>query len=296
MGYLFLSIALAAGATKAYCGKKMGSFAANTQSAVLINIIRMCLCTLFGILLILLGSHCGFLTLDKKALLISAISGISTSVFVVTWLLAVKKSAYMMVDVFLMLGTLVPMVTGYFAFGEDITLKQWIGFAVLIAATLIMCSYNNSIKTRLALSTLIHLIICGMSNGITDFSQKWFVKDFPQIPASVFNFYTYVFAALTLIVFYALTLKKEKPEFEAGSKHKYVYILIMSAALILNSLFKTFAAAHLDSARLYPLNQGAALIISTTMAALFFKEKITLKSVIGIGLAFIGLIIMNVTV
>jgi len=41
IGYLFLSIALTAGATKAYCGKKMGSFAANTQSAVLINIIRM---------------------------------------------------------------------------------------------------------------------------------------------------------------------------------------------------------------------------------------------------------------
>ena len=41
MRYLFLSISLLAGATKGYCGKKMGDFAANAQSAVLLNLVRM---------------------------------------------------------------------------------------------------------------------------------------------------------------------------------------------------------------------------------------------------------------
>ena len=54
-------------------------------------------------------------------ILISALSGISTAIFVVSWLISVKKSAYMMLDIFLTLGTLVPMISGYFAFGGDIT-------------------------------------------------------------------------------------------------------------------------------------------------------------------------------
>lgn len=68
----------------------------------------------------------------------------------------------------------------------------------------------------------------------------------------------------------------------------------MSVALIANSYFKTKAAAYLDSAQLYPLNQGAALILSTLMASVFFKEKLTVKCVIGIFIAFIGLFIINV--
>lgn len=293
MGYIFLGVALLAGATKGYCGKKMGSFTANTQSAVLINIIRMSLCAVFGAILILINQNMGYVTADLKLLLISLVSGVSTSVFVVTWLLAVKKSAYMMVDVFLTLGSLVPMVICFFTFGEPISVQQWIGYAILIAATLIMCSYNNSIKMKMSISSLAFLIICGFSNGVTDFSQKWFVKEFPQTPASVFNLYTYIFAALTLVICYTVMTRKEKPKFEEGANHPYIYVFIMAVMLITNSLFKTRAAVYLDSAQLYPLNQGMALILSSLMASVFFKEKLTVKCITGMGLTFIGLLIMN---
>ena len=50
-------------------------------------------------------------------LLISAVSGISTAVFVVSWLLCIKKSAYMLVAVFQMLGLLIP-INQYRSFSE----------------------------------------------------------------------------------------------------------------------------------------------------------------------------------
>ena len=73
-----------------------------------------------------------------------------------------------------------------------------------------------------------------------------------------------------------------------------MYIVIMSVMLIANSYFKTKAATHLDSAQLYPLNQGMALILSTLLASVLFKEKLTAKCVIVICIAFAGLLIMNV--
>lgn len=294
MGYLFLSISLLAGATKGYCGKKVGNFAVNTQSAVLLNLFRMILCVVFGIVLVIGYNHISFLTPSPKVLFISSLSGISTSVFVVSWLLAVRKSAYMMLDVFLMLGTLIPMISGYFTYGESISIKQWTGFAILVIAVIIMCSYNNSIKTKITVSSFLLLLTSGCSSGITDFSQKMFVKELPDIPISVFNLYTYIFAALTLAAVFAFSLTKDKPEFDKGSYKKYIYVLIMSVALIANSYFKTKAALDLDSAKLYPLSQGTGLILSTLMAAVFFKEKLTVKCIAGICIAFVGLLVMNV--
>jgi len=294
MGYLLLLFALLSGAVKGFCGKKLGGYATNLQSAVLLNLIRMLLCVALGFTVLFLTGDFEHFTINSKVLFVSALSGISTSFFVVSWLLSVRKSAYMMLDVFLMMGTLIPMLAGYFLFSEPVSIRQWIGFVILVIAALIMCSYNNSIKTKLSFSSILLLIACGFSNGITDFSQKLYVKSFPNLPVSMFNLYTYIFAAVTLAIFFVFRIRKEKIHFDGReSKVSFLIIFVMAVALTANSQFKTMAASHLNSAQLYPMNQGAALVLSTLMANFFFKEKFTFKAFVGILLAFVALILMN---
>ena len=72
------------------------------------------------------------------------------------------------------------------------------------------------------------------------------------------------------------------------------YILVMSVCLFLHSFLNTAAAGYLDSAHLYPLSQGGSLILSSLMAALFFREKLTAKCVVGLCVAFLALILINV--
>ena len=297
MGYLFLAISLFAGAAKGYCGKKTSGYVNGYKDAMLANTIRMVLCTLIGAVLIIAGGDIGCLVPDPQILAISALSGVTTSVFVVCWLISVKKGAYMMLDVFLMLGVLVPIIAGQFVFGEAIKLTQWIGIGVLFVAVMIMCSYNNSIKEKMGLSAMVLLIVCGVANGLTDFSQKLFVKQFSEVPISVFNFYTYVFSAAVLGVFLIIFSIKERSQSTAGVsglKHIFGYIAVMSVCLFANSFFKTKAAGFLDSAQLYPLNQGLALMLSSIMSAVLFNERLTFKCIIGLVLSFAGLIIINV--
>ena len=297
MGCLFLAISLFAGATKGYCGKKTSGYVNGYKDAMLANTIRMVLCTLIGAVLIIAGGDIGCLAPNPQILAISALSGVTTSVFVVCWLISVKKGAYMMLDVFLMLGVLVPIIAGQFVFGEAIKLTQWIGIGVLFVAVMIMCSYNNSIKEKMSLSAMVLLIVCGVANGLTDFSQKLFVKQFSGVPISVFNFYTYVFSAAVLGVFLIIFSIKERSQSTAGVswlKHIFGYIAVMSVCLFANSFFKTKAAGFLDSAQLYPLNQGLALMLSSIMSAVLFNERLTFKCIIGLVLSFAGLIIINV--
>ena len=295
MGYIFVAIALLSGARKGYCGKKTSGSVSEYRDAMLVNTVRMIFCILIGFSLLALQGNLRLLAVDAKTLLITALSGVMTSVFVVSWLLAVKKGAYMMLDVFLMLGVLVTLLLSFAVFREPIRLNQWAGMGVLLVAVIIMCSYNNSIKEKMSVMSFIILLICGIANGLTDFSQKLFTHIIDGGNAAVFNFYTYIFSALTLAVCYAAAGHGNKAPGRGGRilKEIFWYVLVMSVCLFMNSFFKTKAATYLTSAQLYPLNQGCGLMLSSVMAALFFKEKLTAKCVIGLITAFAGLLIIN---
>ena len=102
-----------------------------------------------------------------------------------------------------------------------------------------------------------------------------------------------MFAALVLSAAYAVTHKAAPNTGKSDLKKIFGYILIMALCLFANSYFKTLAAGYLCAVLLYPLNQGCALILSAFMSAALFKEKLTLKAVIGMITAFVGLLIIN---
>ena len=297
MGYLLLSAALICGAVKGYCGKKTSNSVTTYFDAMTASLLRVAFCAVIGITLIIISGDYKGLLPDIQTMLICALSGISTSVMIITWLLAIRRGAYMLLDVFLMAGVILPIILGIFAFEERVSIKEWIGIALLIAATLIMCSYSSAIKNKLDIISIVLLILCGVSNGMCDFSQKLFIKSADGVSISVFNLYTYIFSAVTiLLVFLVSRLKSQEKNKNPKFNIKGVigYIGIMAVCLFAYSYLKTGAAQFLDSAELYPLSQGASLIISSVMAAVLFGEKITAKCVIGLVLAFSGLIVINV--
>lgn len=292
MGYVYMCIALVSGTIKGFCGKKTSSLTSTFYHSVLANLVRMSFCIIFSFAIVCFEGNINFLLPNANVLFISLISGISTAIFVVCWLISVRKNAYMLMDVFLMLGVLFPLTLGQLLFNETIRPVQWLGLGILFVATWIMCSYNNSIKTKLSFSAFLLLLLCGFSNGVADFAQKLFTKT-SDAPVSVFNLYTYIFAALTLVLVFSLSKNDMAKNKEYSFKRAFPYILVMAICLFLNSYYKTLAAFCLPSVILYPLNQGLALILSTVMSAVLFHEKITLKAVIGIFTAFVGLLLIN---
>lgn len=293
MGYLFLAIALLAGTTKGYCGKRSSGFVTETRDAIALNLLRMCLCVVIGFLILAVGGNVSALAADGTTIAITALSGVCSALFVVTWLLTVKCGAYMQLEVFLLAGMLIPMVGSALLYQEKIAVHQWVGFVLLLAATLVMCSYNKRINGKTTRKGVILLILSAILNGLTDFSQKIFVANVPNGKASVFSFYTYVFAAIVLSAVFFLsgigrTEKKVKMPVKA-----YGYIVVMAACLFAYSLFKTTAASYLPASQMYPLSQGASIILSSIMSATLFKERMTKESVTGIAMAFAALIIMN---
>ena len=307
IGYLFLAVSAVAGATKAYCGKKSSEFIKNETDAVRINFMRMVLCVAFGIIVVAISSRSFSLAVGPSVVWLSFMGGSMTAMFTVCWLLAVRKGALVMVDVFVTAGVMLPLLYSCIVLRESIRLVQWIGFVLLIGSVFLMCSYNNSVKPRLKLSSVILLILCGLCNGLTDLSQKLFAVYGNGVEASVFNFYNYLWAAVVLGLVSFFTRKKSRnPKTEgllsSGEKTEETfpfrkilpYVSVMAICLFLASYFKTMAASRLPAVLLYPLAQGIALILSAVMAATLFKERMNIKSIAGISLALVAFIMINV--
>lgn len=307
IGYLFLGIALLCGAVKGYCGKKTSGFLRTPSDSVLISLLRMAMCIFIGIAAICFDKNAVWL-LPTDALLVALASGVTCSLFVISWILCIRTGAFMMVDVFLTAGVIIPIVSCALMYGETVSVRQIIGCALLLVAVLIMCSYNNSVKkSKITLPALALLILCGVANGCTDLLQKVYVKMTAGGSAASFNFYSYIGATVSLgIVYLGIMLyskKKKAKTAELGvavaEESKFnlpkllPYIVVMAVCLFFYSFFKTLAATHLDSILLYPISQVGSMLLASLMAMIFFKEKMNFRGVLGIVIALCAMLLIN---
>ena len=300
MGYLYLVLALAFGITKAYCGKRSSFAATSSYNSVLINTVRMTLCVLIGAVIVLASGIHSLLLTTPKLILFSLLCAVGTAAFTVSWILAVRTLAYMLVEVFVMAGVVIPLTLCSIIYKEPIGTVQIVGVLLLLVAVYLMCTYKKAEKVVLSAKSFLLLLLCSASSGLCDFSQKLYAKEIKNVDVSVFNLYTYIFAAIILFSIFLIFQRKQKRKGETppptGTIVKPIihYVSIMAVALFLNAYFKTMSAKYLDAILLYPLSNGCAVILSLLMSIFIFKEKITAKGILGIALAVISIILINV--
>ena len=297
MGYLFLTLALIVGLIKAYCGKRSSSAITHTSDAITITAVRMILCCAIGAILPLAANE-SLAVASPKFLIIALVCGVFSACFVVLWLLSVRNAMYMMVEVFVAGGVIIPLILCNVLYGEPIGLLDAIGVLLLLVGIYCMSKGEKSKKEKWSFKGILLLILTAISSGTADFAQKIYTNEFPKESSLVFNFYVYVFAtAVLLIAALIVKVKSEESKRTAVSVVKPIfgYVAIMAVCLFLNSYFKTIAATHLDAVVLYPANQGLAIILSTLMATTLFKEKIGKNAAVGIALTLAAIILINIS-
>ena len=291
LGYLYLFLALTGGLIKGFTGKKISHDVHTLKDCLFVNFLRFLFCALisFGFLLAAPG---GFALPTLHELPFYLFSAVCMAAFCIVYMFGYQTAAYMYLSIFGMLGSVLTGVLGNMIYQEPLNSGKWAGMAFLICAVVVMAKYNKAITMKETGRTLPLLILAAVSAALSDFSQKIFVNEIGG-SAAAYNFYTYSFAALLLLL-----LSCSKGGWHAVSvpllNGRHILLcLVISAALFMNSYSKTLAAAHLTAAEIYPVLQGANLIASAVLAQILLKERMTLRSVAGMLCAFIGLMIMS---
>jgi len=297
MGYLFLTLALLGGLVKGFAGKGISRDVHSLADGFTVNLLRCGFCAAIALAMTLALTGVESLVLSPEGFAVSLLSSLFMSMFTVSWLYAYKSEAYVFLSIFTMLGSIVTALLGFIFYGDELKPTRIFGIFLLFAAVYVMSLYNKNIKGKMTPKAIITLMIGGLGVALSDFMQKVFTKNSLGSPYS-FNFYTYMLAIIPQIIILLILFKgKAKGERISNGildrRHIIIYAVI-SAALYINSTSKTLATAYIPATMLYPTLQGANLIASAILAAIFFKEKITVKSVIGIVIALSSVVLMNI--
>jgi len=309
MAYLFMLLSIAAGSIKGYCGKRTSIYATRDTDASLFSFVRIFFCLIIGLIIVFVEGAHNSLAIDGKMLAICAFSGVTNAAFLIGWMLAVQKNSLVFVDVSLTLGSIIPAVLCLIFFGTEISLFKMIGFALIVVAAFIL-SFGQKSSKKTTLSGIMLVLVAMLGSGLNGFSQSLFNQYYGadaaggvHYPNSVFLFYGYIFAALTLLVYFASVLlvkrrgaseKEPLRNIFSSIKSPLPFIAVMAICLFADNYTKQLALAEgMPSQVLYPVIQGACLITVNFTAAIFFGEKPTAKTFIGSAAALGGIVIMS---
>ena len=310
MVYLVVFAALLFNSLKGYNSKKVSILATRPEDPYYFSLVRFAMCIVIGLAIVLFGG--AGLQIDSGMLAICALAGVANVAFLVAWMMAVKYNPLVTVDVTMTTGSIIPAVLCAVFFGDSISLPKMFGFALIVLASFILSGYNKS-QTKSSLRGLMWLLVVVLGDGMMAFSQQLYIKYYKEggafagetvYPLSVYHFYTYVVAFFAVGVILAVMLLRrtgaERKEYcsTLGSalRPALFHIGVMATFLFASTYLQTVATGvmGMPSQVLYPIIKGGSLVVSNLIAALFFGEKPTWRSLVGSLVALGGIVLLNI--
>jgi len=200
---------------------------------------------------------------------------------------ALKHINLSLFSLFTMLGgMLLPFLQGIFFYNEELTIGK------IICVILIFISLLLTVDLKEKKKGYFYYIGIFILNGLSGVISKIFLES--QFPKTSVEGYSILLAIVSILVsfivlFYLVKVKKEKLQL---LNYKTSSLCVLSGGLdkIANYLL-VIALLYVDSSVQYPLVTGGVMIVST-INSFFTNEKPTIKEIISILIAFIGLFIL----
>ena len=290
--YIFLIIILLLRVPQKFSSKKTIGLVTNSQSYFLYGTYSYTLAGLIAFVMLLFDGMSGF---SLPAVGISALGAVSLAVSLFCSIEALKSGVMVLAAMAGSAGLLLPCIAGIFMFNEPMKPMQFIGIALLIFSGWLLIGYSKEQTGSFTPRTLLLLIGSMLSNGSVMLAQKMFSKYLPDTSVSIFSFLTFGLIGIGMFIGLVPSLLSQsgRAKIAAVPKPVFLYGTISSIILLAINQLATLAGRNVPSAIMFPINDGGATIITAITAAIFFKEKLTVRSVCGLILGIGSLIVIN---
>ncbi len=293
MNYIYLLLSALLDGAKGCLSKNLSRISGGFRDSLILNLFRTVLCVICGCIMVPLSSES---TPSSVAaiLWIPLLSGGTMSVFMVSWLLALRTGALMTLTVLGSAANLIPVILAYICFGEPILTQHLIGLALFLVASVLLCSYNRSLNGKMTPKDILYLTLMFLSCGMMSFVQKLYVYSVPGGNIAFFNLLTYVFASVLLGSLLLINRKDRIKKRAAFLWRKTApTVIFLSVSLFFVDFFRTKAAVSIPAGILYPMSSGIVLVINQLYSSLVLREKPTPKELTGMLLTLAAMIVIN---
>lgn len=184
---------------------------------------------------------------------------------------------------------------GALVFKEEIGLFQWIGFALVAAAMILLNRSNETNGKKANVKWLFLALLTMVTSGFTGILQSAYGKYFPSDEKDSFIVIGYVVASLLSFATACLMKRKTKQSFFKIDPRFLGGIAIIGAVLGLYNILiiEVQARGYFSSSVLFPVLSVLNFIMTLTASILFLKEKIKFRQWIGVVVGTIAVVLMN---
>lgn len=307
MLYGALLLAQAGTSAKQFAMKKCGMVAPGAFNSACINLARSLICLAVS-MAIWLFTDGGGTTFFGHVIII--IAGIGTALNLFSWILSSQLVSLTLIESINMIGSMViPLVIAPYLYdGDTVSPIQWLGCALVFVSVLIFTNRESKKEKKGGtLQKIVVVTICAVSITLPSILKKYYTYSITADGLGSIEYFTFISFVTVFVVFTVLFAvyymserkkaalvcsKSEKPKVELPYKKAWVYIIVAAVALYENELFTSYAT-QLPSAIYYPLSKGLTVGCTFLLDVIVFKDKVTVKKIIGFFTVIAAIILIN---
>lgn len=262
-------------------------FEVNTMQAIIVNYFIACLVGFFGFI-----ENEDLTEIPTKPWFFGTI--ILGILFIIVFNLAAattQRSGLSVVSVATKMSVAIPVLFGILYFDEGTGFLKVLGIVLALIAV-----YLSSIKANTGIAikkkNLIYPILVFLGSGIIDTLIKFIESGYVN-KTDVALFSSTIFSVAGLIGILILIYQKIRGTLKITGRN-IIGGIVLGVPNFFSIYFLVLALRNngFDSSTIFTINNVAIVLFSTLLGILLFKEKLTIKNWIGIGLAIISILLV----
>lgn len=293
MASVYIIVILICRVIQAFFNKRSSNEIKNLNMLIGYNAYKNSISAILGLILIIIVGN-GF-KVDILTVLIASFSGIALFFSCFCSIYAMKSGTICLSSMFGTAGLLIPIIAGALFFNQSVSFYQIIGVLLFFVSAFFLIMSSKTIFNGFSFKTLILLIGSLISNGCTMLAQQMFTRYVPDGDVSVFSFFSFAIIAFLSAILYLFSTFVSKKARVTAKPNKSLLLCGVALAIsvfIINQL-ATLSTTLVSPIILFTFINGGGTIISTIVAAIVYKEKITVKTGLGIILGVVSLVIIK---
>jgi len=205
-----------------------------------------------------------------------------------------QKMGASVTTVAMKLAYVIPVALAFNSYGEKVTTLKLLGITLTILAVIFTSFKKEKASTKIDYKLLAFPLIIFIGSGIADsIVQNVSIKHFSNGGFEMFNLVLFTTAfTVGFIVAIITNLKNNKNYFTRNTIIAGVLLGIPNYFSIY-FLFQALNVKNWEDSFVFPVNNIGIVIMSTVLAVIIFKEKLNKFNLIGLALAIISILVLN---
>lgn len=286
------------------CSKVSSEQITDNKTFFAYGALYQCIAAAFALITVVFT---GFHNFNTGLIVCSILSAVLFAVDLFTGLEAVKGCSIAVATMFSLGGLVISVVVSYFWFGEEIKSYQIAGLCVFFVSAYLLSSKDGESGEKISAKTFLMLFVNFLANGLVMVVQKYFALKVEGTNTPLFSFVTFALCGVFMLACFAVTCirnkHREKPlqkDCEKGTdkpvlnKKLVICGILLALALFLINIMITEMSKTVPSIIVFPVSSAISILIAVLVGYLVFKEKLSIKKIIGLIVGVASIIILGV--